>query len=343
MGTRCIPPLPLPRLAEIQPGVRAVMARSGGGLPHLVRRCSNVLESNELHSDRILPHIPTKIGISSATPWTPCRTLIWRSRTRSTPAGTRTRSLPRPPGQAYRQYRYSSSTSWAQRVPDPSLMWRPRLVIDRNDSDFVRTPGLSGCMAGRYRNRWAGARPTHSIEKESELFAAFPSLRHNNDHEHGTYGQGGASWAPTRPPARADRCRLGLRYLRQGRFGAYPWRSSLATVVRAGVSRSSSPSTCRRYQAIERCSGDLRGDRGHVLYPRRWEGQRGVTRRRRDACIIANDEICIHPEPKCAMGIAEGSFHPRGNVLMGQPLRHLTHRVRQRARLRLEWTRGHYG
>lgn len=71
------------------------------------------------------------------------------------------------------------------------------------------------------------------------------------------------------------------------------------------------------------------------------EDQRGVKRRRRDICIQARDAVCIHPDSKYAMGIVEGLFLPRENVLLGYLLRQLTHRVRQRVRLCFEWSRGH--
>lgn len=68
------------------------------------------------------------------------------------------------------------------------------------------------------------------------------------------------------------------------------------------------------------------------------EDQRGVKRRRLDVCIQTRDEVCIHPDSKYAMCIAEGLFLPLEHVLLGYLRSHIRPRARQRIRLRFEWT-----
>ena len=55
------------------------------------------------------------------------------------------------------------------------------------------------------------------------------------------------------------------------------------------------------------------------------------------------DKVIIHPDSKYAMGIAQGLFIPRENVLMAKLLRHLYGVVQKVFDVSLRWTRGHDG
>ena len=53
--------------------------------------------------------------------------------------------------------------------------------------------------------------------------------------------------------------------------------------------------------------------------------------------------MIIHPDSKYAMGIAQGLFFPRENVLMAKLLRHLYGVVQRVFDVSLCWTQGHDG
>ena len=64
---------------------------------------------------------------------------------------------------------------------------------------------------------------------------------------------------------------------------------------------------------------------------------------RRHVAIRTGDKVIIHPDSKYAMGIAQGLFLPRENVLMAKLLRHLYGVVQKVFDVCLRWTRGHDG
>ena len=64
---------------------------------------------------------------------------------------------------------------------------------------------------------------------------------------------------------------------------------------------------------------------------------------RRNVAIRTGDKVIIHPDSKYAMGIAQGLFLPRENVLMAKLLRHLYGVVQKVFDVSLRWTRGHDG
>ena len=55
------------------------------------------------------------------------------------------------------------------------------------------------------------------------------------------------------------------------------------------------------------------------------------------------DKVIIHPDSKYAIGIAQGLFFPRENVLMVKLLRHLYGVVQRVFDVSLCWTKGHDG
>ena len=65
--------------------------------------------------------------------------------------------------------------------------------------------------------------------------------------------------------------------------------------------------------------------------------------RRRHFALRTGDKVIIHPDSKYAMGIAQGLFFPRENVLMAKLLRHLYGVVQRVFDVPLRWTRGHDG
>ena len=64
---------------------------------------------------------------------------------------------------------------------------------------------------------------------------------------------------------------------------------------------------------------------------------------RRNLAMRTGDKVIIHPDSKYAMGIAQGLFFPRENVLMSKLLRHLYGVVQKVFDVSLRWTRGHDG
>ena len=64
---------------------------------------------------------------------------------------------------------------------------------------------------------------------------------------------------------------------------------------------------------------------------------------RRNVAMRTGDKVIIHPDSKYAMGIAQGLFLPRENVLMAKLLRHLYGVVQKVFDVCLRWTRGHDG
>ena len=65
--------------------------------------------------------------------------------------------------------------------------------------------------------------------------------------------------------------------------------------------------------------------------------------RRRHLAMRTGDKVIIHPDSKYAMGIAQGLFIPRENVLMAKLLRHLYGVVQKVFDVSLRWTRRHDG
>ena len=65
--------------------------------------------------------------------------------------------------------------------------------------------------------------------------------------------------------------------------------------------------------------------------------------RRRHVTMRTGDKVIIHPDSKYAMGIAQGLFFPRENVLMAKLLRHLYGVVQRVFDVSLSWTKGHDG
>ena len=65
--------------------------------------------------------------------------------------------------------------------------------------------------------------------------------------------------------------------------------------------------------------------------------------KRRHMAMRTGDKVIIHPDSKYAIGIAQGLFFPRENVLMAKLLRHLHGVVQRVFDVSLCWTKGHDG
>lgn len=72
-----------------------------------------------------------------------------------------------------------------------------------------------------------------------------------------------------------------------------------------------------------------------------WAQRRKHRRARSEVDLRAGDEVVCHVDSKYVIGMMQGLFAPRENVLMAKLLQHLATEVRRYMKLKVVWTTGH--